>query len=203
MIAAASAADDARAEAVRIEGIRLQYESMPNAYIASGVMATVVVVIFQQTVAPAIWGAWLGAVYLPVYYAFFIPPTLPGIAMFLMQSDQLRVMTGIAYLCFMAMVTRFAHVLHRSFIVSTRLRFENTELVEALRTEKAAAEEANLVKSRFLAAASHDLRQPMHALSLFIDSLSGSLHPLEAQPHTQWFPTHDANAPVAVPVSPS
>ena len=55
-------------------------------------------------------------------------------------------------------------------MTSTRLRFENTDLVEALRTKKAAAEEANLAKSRFLAAASHDLRQPMHALSLFIES---------------------------------
>ena len=30
---------------------------------------------------------------------------------------------------------------------------------------------ANLAKSRFLAAASHDLRQPLHALGLFVDSL--------------------------------
>ena len=108
--------------------------------------------------------------YLPVYYAFFLPSTMPGILIFLWQSNQLHVLTGLAYLCFMLMVTRFAHVLHQSFMTSTRLRFENLGLVEALRAEKAMAEEANLAKSRFLAAASHDLRQPMHALSLFIES---------------------------------
>ena len=32
-------------------------------------------------------------------------------------------------------------------------------------------EEANLAKSRFLAAASHDLRQPLHALNLFVTQL--------------------------------
>ena len=64
----------------------------------------------------------------------------------------------------------FRSVLHQSFVTSTRLRFENADLVEALRIEKAAAEEANLAKSRFLASASHDLRQPMHALALFIES---------------------------------
>jgi CheY-like chemotaxis protein len=36
-----------------------------------------------------------------------------------------------------------------------------------------AAKSANLAKSRFLAAASHDLRQPMHALSLYLGGLSG------------------------------
>lgn len=42
------------------------------------------------------------------------------------------------------------------------------------RTEE--AERANLAKSRFLAAASHDLRQPMHALGLFIADLSRKEH---------------------------
>ena len=37
---------------------------------------------------------------------------------------------------------------------------------------KTAAEMGNLAKTRFLAAASHDLRQPMQAIGLFVDSLS-------------------------------
>ncbi len=38
---------------------------------------------------------------------------------------------------------------------------------------------ANLAKSRFLAAASHDLRQPLHALNLFVGRLRASTDPLE------------------------
>lgn len=50
-----------------------------------------------------------------------------------------------------------------------------------LRARKEEAERANLAKSRFLAAASHDLRQPMHALTLFIASLAEHrLHPRSA-----------------------
>lgn len=58
------------------------------------------------------------------------------------------------------------------------IRFENAQLVEQLRQETAAADEArqaaeqaNLAKSQFLAAASHDLRQPLYALGLFSSSL--------------------------------
>jgi signal transduction histidine kinase/DNA-binding NarL/FixJ family response regulator len=40
-------------------------------------------------------------------------------------------------------------------------------------------EEANLAKSRFLAAASHDLRQPLHALNLFVTQLRSEKDPAE------------------------
>lgn len=42
---------------------------------------------------------------------------------------------------------------------------------QRLQEQKEEAERANVAKSRFLAAASHDLRQPLHALSLFADQL--------------------------------
>jgi len=46
------------------------------------------------------------------------------------------------------------------------------ERAEELRALKEDAEEANHAKSRFLAAASHDLRQPLHALGLFVERLA-------------------------------
>lgn len=50
-----------------------------------------------------------------------------------------------------------------------------------LRARKEEAEQATMAKSRFLAAASHDLRQPMHALGLFISELSQQSHPPETR----------------------
>lgn len=49
------------------------------------------------------------------------------------------------------------------------------EATSELRQKKEEAEHTSQAKSRFLAAASHDLRQPLHALSLFIDALEAKL----------------------------
>jgi signal transduction histidine kinase len=53
-----------------------------------------------------------------------------------------------------------------------RLRLENVELVSHLQEERDRAQAADRAKTRFLAAASHDLRQPIHALSLLIATLA-------------------------------
>ncbi len=50
------------------------------------------------------------------------------------------------------------------------------EATAALAEQKEAAEHANIAKSKFLAAASHDLRQPIHALGLFLAALKCKLH---------------------------
>ncbi|MDQ7058370.1 MAG: hybrid sensor histidine kinase/response regulator [Ghiorsea sp.] len=55
---------------------------------------------------------------------------------------------------------------------SIQQRFENIELMRNLEIKKQEADKANLDKSRFLAATSHDLRQPLHALDLYLGALA-------------------------------
>lgn len=57
------------------------------------------------------------------------------------------------------------------FAESYRIRQQRIELNRQLREALDQAEAANRAKTRFLASASHDLRQPIHALSLFTGSL--------------------------------
>jgi signal transduction histidine kinase len=83
-------------------------------------------------------------------------------------------MLGILYLFASA---GFAYNSHRTVMESIVLRFDNMELLVKLREQKVSAEAANVAKSKFLAAASHDLRQPLHALGLFHDALEPHLKP--------------------------
>lgn len=57
---------------------------------------------------------------------------------------------------------------HRS---SYELQFSNQELIDSLTQQTRAALRAVETKNRFLASAAHDLRQPVHALSLYADWL--------------------------------
>ncbi|WP_210545670.1 response regulator [Rhodoferax sp. PAMC 29310] len=72
--------------------------------------------------------------------------------------------------------------------MAERLEFGRDELEQrvaaatvALREKKEEAESATLAKSRFLAAASHDLRQPIHALGMFVARLAQLRHDGDTQ----------------------
>ncbi|MEZ5999470.1 ATP-binding protein [Hyphomonas sp.] len=61
------------------------------------------------------------------------------------------------------------------------LQWEKMQLAEELEAAKAEAENANEAKSRFLAQASHDLRQPIHAMGLLLASQSDAQLPAETR----------------------
>jgi len=56
-----------------------------------------------------------------------------------------------------------------------------SKLLSRLEVAKAEAEAANVAKTRFLAAASHDLRQPVQALSMYASVLEGRTRDADAQ----------------------
>jgi signal transduction histidine kinase len=61
--------------------------------------------------------------------------------------------------------------LHETHRRNFELQYSNNQLIESLTRQKQAALDAVEIKNRFLASAAHDIRQPVHALSLYADWL--------------------------------
>lgn len=112
-----------------------------------------------------------GSIYLPSFLSFSLPLILPlGITHIVSGNDSL-VLTGLLLIMFLGVNFFLAARGHRQYRELIRSQFENVELMERLAEEKQIAERAVIAKSRFLAAASHDLRQPLHAMGLFLSAL--------------------------------
>jgi signal transduction histidine kinase len=86
------------------------------------------------------------------------------------------------------LISRFVRTLNDYEKLAAELEQRVIEKSQALRVQLAAtelaredAEKANLAKSHFLAAASHDLRQPLHALGLFAAALNEKTQDAEAR----------------------
>ncbi len=118
----------------------------------------------------------------PVLPVFFVTAVVEMLVLtskiFTLDDPAYNALAGAAVLY---AITLMGHALnsHDAVISAIKLRFENARLIAQLQAEsdiaraaQLAAEEANLAKSKFLAAASHDLRQPIHAQGLFLEVLS-------------------------------
>jgi two-component system, sensor histidine kinase len=115
----------------------------------------------------------------PVYWTMMLPPLLVQAGVFFYLSA-VGVATPFHFVLGLAMLTLTVSMLvflntQSDFVTrGIRLGFENAALVEQLQQQTQVAEAANMAKTRFLAAASHDLRQPAHALNLFVEVLAGT-----------------------------
>ena len=107
----------------------------------------------------------------PVFVAFMLPSIVPFLGYCLVLRDPVHLVLAALSFWFMAGFAVVGLGNSRAFGESIGLRFDNAALAENLRAQTARAEAANVAKSRFLAAASHDLRQPVHALGLFAGAL--------------------------------
>ena len=112
------------------------------------------------------------AVYLPAYLAFVTPFVAATAIRYGQGGDPLHWGIALAAVVTFFLFINFARYIQNSFVESLRLRM-------ALAERNREVERANLAKSRFLAAASHDLRQPLHALNLFAAQLSQQADPVE------------------------
>lgn len=113
-----------------------------------------------------------------LYYTLLVLMVGPYLTGVLLQPEPMTRAAGVMVLGFAVARVFSGRRYRRGLEELFQLRQENLGLIETLRVEKQdadvareRAEQANLAKSKYLAAASHDLRQPVHALGLFMDEL--------------------------------
>lgn len=113
--------------------------------------------------------------YLPALIAMLFPVTIPMIVLLLLHGGNIYIAISLIILLLSIYSITCSISLANGLNYTLRLNFENA----ALRKE---AERVNVAKTRFLAAASHDLRQPIHALGLFFGQLADQVHSPETEP---------------------
>ncbi|WP_231758272.1 ATP-binding protein [Microbulbifer elongatus] len=116
-----------------------------------------------------------GYAYMPSVLAY-VAPISATIFMFSLLSDHpaYKIM-AVAYPLYALVITKLCY--------STSNEFKNNlKLQHELNERRIEAEKANSSKSQFLAATSHDLRQPLHAISLFCGALKNMPLPSQAEP---------------------
>ncbi len=137
-----------------------------------GGRADVVLLVLIDTLCMAAGAITAFGPYLPTFAPFFLAATLPFAISGVFASDPLlHGLAPVLMLIFIGGMGGLGLRANLAFAQLVRFQIETEELAQDLQRQKEIAERANLAKSTFLAAASHDLRQPVHALGLFVGAL--------------------------------
>ncbi|MBB5499551.1 hybrid sensor histidine kinase/response regulator [Paraburkholderia sp. MM5384-R2] len=97
---------------------------------------------------------------------------LPSIVLHFGSHTFDRTILAIVLAFFFCAINVYAMSYRKLFRQVVQARVDQQYLAESLAAQKRVAEEASLAKTRFFAAASHDLRQPLHAIGLLAASLN-------------------------------
>lgn len=120
--------------------------------------------------------------YPPAYVGSALGMLAPFTVACLLQGDALHLVYAAFAFCLLGVNMYFSAITYRSLKTTVSLRFENLGLIGDLQRERDRVAAADQAKTRFLAAAGHDLRQPVHALSLFTDILASRAQQGDASP---------------------
>ncbi len=132
----------------------------------------------QQTfiVAVLLIGSTFGSVifaasYFPIHVAWSVPLALPFSVSLMSGNSEQAVLGALFIFVGLPVSLLLGWVMSKEYATALQLRFEKDVLLEHLQAQRDEADKANQDKTQFLAAASHDLRQPHQALGLFVEAL--------------------------------
>ncbi|WP_166264628.1 ATP-binding response regulator [Marinobacter caseinilyticus] len=121
-----------------------------------------------------------GTYWLPLYFVYGVPILTALLIRFALMGT--LPFAALVLMMMFALLASFSFAKKLNMLVRSemRLRLESADMTHKLEVKSEELQDAVYAKSRILATASHDLRQPLHALSLFIDALKQSDSPAES-----------------------
>jgi signal transduction histidine kinase len=136
-------------------------------------------------------GIWMGVAGLsgplvaaarPAIYLWLLPSVAPLLYALARYGSGEAVLVAILGVVFLMVLLRLVLEQNDALSAGLAARFQNEDLVEQLRAQVELAARASQEKTRFLASAVHDLRQPLHALGLFCAALDRRLQNIPERP---------------------
>ena len=125
-----------------------------------------------MTTAAMISSMFAYSVNTATFFAFTLPIMIPSLSTVLWSVGifpwPFTVGLASLYIVVLSIAKNFA----KTFEDSLRLRFRNERLYQELAAERDQSIAANVAKSKFIAVASHDLRQPMHAVNVYLELIN-------------------------------
>lgn len=129
--------------------------------------------IYLYIVTGTMFSAMFGyGVHRPAFLAVAVPTLAPAPFALFWPNSGFPWPFSVGILGLMVTVYGISRRFEHTFFETMRLRFENQRIAEQLVRERDVSIAANLAKSEFIATASHDLRQPMFAINLHLQSLT-------------------------------
>ncbi len=108
-------------------------------------------------------------------FSYIVPMLLSLSGALLWQGGSENVFLALCALLYLYVNLKFGLQQNDLLSESLRARYEKEELAKRLEEQVRIGERANIEKTRFLASASHDLRQPLHSIGLFGAALMENL----------------------------
>ena len=108
------------------------------------------------------------------FSSFVIPLKLPELVFITLNFNQIVWPVALGSMVAFYLALKMGFLFAKSWEKSFSLRLRNDTLFDQLIEEKNASMAANIAKSEFISTASHDLRQPMQSINIFMDMIDPS-----------------------------
>lgn len=129
-----------------------------------------VIVGLCSTGLPAVAARW------PSVLAFVLPMNVGLVSALAWHGSNTYYALAFLVAVYLLATFHIAHTLNHMLTASLLARFEKEALAEQIAEQMAVTQRLSDEKTRFFASASHDLRQPLHAIALFGAVLERELH---------------------------